>query len=531
VNEADQEYKTILNIAPHDSRVGEWVANRWMTRGKKYLGEDRYEEAVAEYEKAIVLDVPGVREGLVMARQAWAEALEREDKAGEADRQYEAILSIAPDDDKLKEWVAGCWMARGEKYLRRERYEDWVEALEREDKAGEADQQYEAILGIAPDDDRLREWVANSLIGRGDRYLEEGRYDEAAQAYAQAESIQPEKQQIFVQRRHWLELAPDYDRAMRAHKAGDWVTAEKEWLELYRKDRDYARREGKTVAVLLAEAIEKREGVSKRRQLLIFALSGLVVVVAVLSLWLGWGSAVTSGQIGAGPMALVIRTPTPITTLTSVLLPTSTPYPTYIPHPTYTPYPTPSPYPTYTPYPTPATSGVPTTLTLATDTPTPTPTPPPTETPMSTPTPIIIVVTATPASTPTPVIIVVTATPAPVPTPTSFPAPRLIEPEHSYTFFEGNASRVILQWEPVGPLAENEWYQVTLNFFKSGEIQYEGNRLKESEWQVPEYFHGQADQPERAYYWNVTVIQERKDPDGKDIKRSPKSETWTFYWP
>jgi hypothetical protein len=271
-----------------------------------------------------------------------------------------------------------------------------------------------------------------------------------------------------------------------------------------------------------AKRIEKREGVSKRRQLLIFALSGLVVVVAVLSLWLGWGSVVTSGQIGAGPMALVIRTPTPITPLTSVLLPTSTPYPTYTPHPTHTSYPTPSPYPTYTPYPTPATSGVPTTLTLATDTPASTPTPAPTPTP-----------TETPMSTPTPIIIVVTATPVPTPTPTPFPAPRLIGPENEYKFFEGDASRIILQWESVGPLAENEWYQVILIFFKLGETQYRGVRLKESEWQVPAYFHGQADQPKRAYYWNVTVVQVDKDSDGTEmcLEQSPSSETWTFYWP
>lgn len=135
--------------------------------------------------------------------------------------------------------------------------------------------------------------------------------------------------------------------------------------------------------------------------------------------------------------------------------------------------------------------------------------------------------------TQTPIIVVVTATPAPTLTPTPFPAPRLIGPENEHEFFEGDAARIILQWDPVGPLAENEWYQVVLSFFKLGETQYEGTRLKETEWQVPEYFHGQADQPERAYYWNVTVMQVIKDPDGNEtsIERSPSSETWTFYWP
>jgi hypothetical protein len=107
----------------------------------------------------------------------------------------------------------------------------------------------------------------------------------------------------------------------------------------------------------------------------------------------------------------------------------------------------------------------------------------------------------------------------------------LIVPENGHKFSEGDAARIRLQWEPVGPLAENEWYQVILSFFKAGEIQREGPRIKETEWQIPEYFYGQADQPQRAYDWNVTVIQVNKDPGGNDIEQSPPSETWTFYWP
>jgi hypothetical protein len=109
----------------------------------------------------------------------------------------------------------------------------------------------------------------------------------------------------------------------------------------------------------------------------------------------------------------------------------------------------------------------------------------------------------------------------------------LTGPENEHEFIGGDAAMITLQWEPVGPLAENEWYQVALDFYKSGETQYEGNRIKETEWRVPEYFHGQADQPERAYYWNVTVVQVDKDPEGKEtsIERSPPSETRTFHWP
>ena len=92
----------------------------------------------------------------------------------------------------------------------------------------------------------------------------------------------------------------------------------------------------------------------------------------------------------------------------------------------------------------------------------------------------------------------------------------------------------MLQWESVGPLAENEWYQIVLRYYQDKKLQYGGDRTKQTEWQVPvsSYF-GKADQPERVYDWDVTVIQVNKDPDGNEtsIERSPSSETWTFYWP
>jgi tetratricopeptide (TPR) repeat protein len=568
VNEADQQYETILRIAP-DDKLKEWVAGCWMARGKKYLEGKRYEEGVAEYEKADKLNVLGVREALIAARRAWAEALEKEDKVGEADQQYEAILSIAPDDNKLKECVANCRIARGKKYLKGERYQEavaeyekaaeldvsgaqegliatrctWAEALEREDRTGEADQQYETILSLASDDARVREWVADSLIRRGDRYREKGRYGEASKAYDRAEDIQPQKQQVVAQRRRWLELVPDYDRAMGAHQARDWATAEKEWAELYKKDRNY-KRDGKTVAVLLAEAIEKREGISKHRQRrLILVSSGLAVVVAALILWLGWGSVVTSGQIGVGRLALVIRTPTPVTSPTPAPLPTevpttltivtdtATPRAAATGTPTSTPASTPTPTPIGTPMPT-----LPPTIIVATPTPGPSPTPiiiVATPTPGPSPTPIIIVATPTPGPPPTPIIIVATPTPGPPPTPILFSAPRLIGPENEQEFFGGKAAEIILQWEPVGPLAENECYQVVLIFFTLEGTQYMGTRLKETRWQVPPYFYGQANQPERIYYWHVTVIQVDKDPAGKEtsIAQRPQSETWAFYWP
>ncbi len=194
--------------------------------------------------------------------------------------------------------------------------------------------------------------------------------------------------------------------------------------------------------------------------------------------------------------------------------------------------PTPSPSPTL------SATAVSTAVVSATATvasaPTEVPTPPPTVGP--TPTPIVIVVTATPTPEPP-----ATATPAPptdtpvggapsepaaTPTPAfKYPAPVLLEPEDGgvvpgvYAF---------LKWEPVGPLADDEWYAVRLIYLQQGEPVYQGDRVKVTEWRVPERFYYQADGPALEYHWYVFV--ERENPDGSTTQLSPESETFVFRW-
>lgn len=163
-----------------------------------------------------------------------------------------------------------------------------------------------------------------------------------------------------------------------------------------------------------------------------------------------------------------------------------------------------------------------------------TPAVPPTAGP--TPTPIIVVVTATPTPEPaTTATLVPTDTPvggeiSPGPTATStpqlkYPAPVLLEPEDG-----GTVPGMInyLKWEPVGPLADDEWYAVRLVFLQQGESVYQGDQIKASEWRVPDRFYYQADGPALEYRWYVFV--ERQNPDGSTTPLSPESETFVFRW-
>lgn len=185
--------------------------------------------------------------------------------------------------------------------------------------------------------------------------------------------------------------------------------------------------------------------------------------------------------------------PTPTPTMTSTGTPTATPTPTRTP--TATPTFTPSSVPTATPSATPTESASPTPALPSTATPTPT----------------------------------VTLTPTP-----RFSTPVLLSPSDG-EIFVGRAQFVVLRWQPMGPLAENEWYAVRLSWSENGvSAQRGGNNLKETSWQIPaDFYWGKADQETgRAYQWYVYIERVTQTEDGQRVGEpvSPVSETRTLYW-
>jgi hypothetical protein len=85
-----------------------------------------------------------------------------------------------------------------------------------------------------------------------------------------------------------------------------------------------------------------------------------------------------------------------------------------------------------------------------------------------------------------------------------------------------------LKWEPVGLLADDEWYAVRLVFSQQGQLVYEGDRTKVPEFLVPERLYYKADGPALEYSWFVFV--ERQNPDGSASQLSPESDTYVFRW-
>jgi hypothetical protein len=184
---------------------------------------------------------------------------------------------------------------------------------------------------------------------------------------------------------------------------------------------------------------------------------------------------------------------------------------------TATPTVTPTPTATFTATATPNASSTAT----ATPTDTSTPTPLPTQTPT-------IETTDTPVGAPT-----ATVTPTVTPTATpQFGAPVLLGPADGKLF--GREEEVILRWENIGFLAENQWYAVRLTWQENGQSSFGGHNLKDNFWVVPpDLYWGVADEfTGRKYEWFVFIEEISTGDNGQQVGKpvSKVSERSSFLW-
>lgn len=111
-----------------------------------------------------------------------------------------------------------------------------------------------------------------------------------------------------------------------------------------------------------------------------------------------------------------------------------------------------------------------------------------------------------------------------------YPAPKLLAPE-PFANFAGQYTEIILTWEGVGVLANNEFYDVTVRYFVGEEPRYAGSGLiKETSWRMPvEAGYGIAGKDQ--FDWWVTVRLGGTASNGRpDVALSPSSEERSFYW-
>jgi serine/threonine protein kinase len=151
---------------------------------------------------------------------------------------------------------------------------------------------------------------------------------------------------------------------------------------------------------------------------------------------------------------------------------------------------------------------------------------PPTE-----PTPTVAT-TAEPvaAATPTPEQTAVSATSTPIRI--KYSRPTLIGPVDD-SIYAGRFADVVLEWEPVGDLAPDEYYDLTIMHLFADQPQYNGSqRTRETAVRITQDI-GVGEAGGDRFYWWVTV---RKDNTASaitgnlDAALSPRSEAGTFVW-
>jgi hypothetical protein len=111
-----------------------------------------------------------------------------------------------------------------------------------------------------------------------------------------------------------------------------------------------------------------------------------------------------------------------------------------------------------------------------------------------------------------------------------YAAPTVIGPPNE-ALFQGEYTVIMLEWEPVGVLAGDEYYDVTVMHLVGGEPRYWGGPVRETQWQVP-VEAGLSEAANDRFFWWVTV--RRADtapgPDQLDQALSPRSDVRTIYW-
>jgi hypothetical protein len=121
--------------------------------------------------------------------------------------------------------------------------------------------------------------------------------------------------------------------------------------------------------------------------------------------------------------------------------------------------------------------------------------------------------------------------PTPEPVRIRFGRPKLIAPEDDIVFVGRLFQEAFVEWQPVGELAEDEYYDLTIMHIFADQPKYWGLAVKETRLQLTEDIGvGQAGGD--RFYWWVTVRKANtaSSATGIDLPVSLQSEVRTFVW-
>jgi predicted O-linked N-acetylglucosamine transferase (SPINDLY family) len=177
LNDAERYFKEVA--------INDAVPDTWNNRGTVLNDLMRYDDAIADFDKAISLQ-PNYSEAFFNRGKSLAE-LKRYEEACAA---YDRALALKPD-------LAGVWIARGNVSYQLRRYND---ALASYDKA----------LTLKPD-------LVEAWLGCGNVFFELKRYDEAIAAYDRALTLKPDLAEAWLGRGNLLNKISRKNDALAAH--------------------------------------------------------------------------------------------------------------------------------------------------------------------------------------------------------------------------------------------------------------------------------------------------------------------------
>ena len=121
--------------------------------------------------------------------------------------------------------------------------------------------------------------------------------------------------------------------------------------------------------------------------------------------------------------------------------------------------------------------------------------------------------------------------PTPEPVRVRFGSPKMISPGND-TVFAGKFSDVYLEWEPVGSLAPDEYYDLTVMHIFADEPTYWGTATKENSIRLNPDDIGVGRAGQDRFYWWITVRKANTAPTANslDLPTSRQSEGRTFVW-
>ena len=249
------------------------------------LGE--LDEAIVQFERVYAIDEMSARDGLMRARLARGEALEKQGAVDKALLEYEHVLRLVPTEETAIRRIGAIWITRAEQALAREDLgavrDASREALQR-DHGGElaarvqsaliahaeesatlgnlehGSDSYSLLIELFPERVESKTQAAAFWARGGDLFESRGELEAGVDSYRKAAALFPDDS-VTAARLASIQHKVDerqavgrvFGEALSAHRAGDMDRARDGWKKLIQMD--VLSYQGQNIATLLGETI------------------------------------------------------------------------------------------------------------------------------------------------------------------------------------------------------------------------------------------------------------------------------------